>query len=109
MLGCVILTTIVCGRGGIRAGRLFQVYRIELKEKKKVADTRYSSIGGKLCENCNSRYKVVWKAPDNLWYAVTRKTGEGLICPRCFDALAAANGLPLSWKCFIPTDGGNNE
>lgn len=66
-------------------------------------DTRYKTIGGERCHNCGCIYKMCWIAPDDLWWKITGsepgKGGGGLLCPECFDALCAANGISLFWEC----------
>ena len=61
-------------------------------------DTRYNTAGGEICQNCNRRYKLCWKAPDEIWKRVAGKK-DGLLCVSCFDAIAAANGVALCWEC----------
>lgn len=54
------------------------------------------------CERCGGR-NLRWHAPSPLWNAVMRDPATGLdewsiVCPRCFAALAEANGIaPPSW------------
>lgn len=66
-------------------------------------DARYSTVGGERCHNCGLIYKVCWKAPDDIWGIIMGgESGEssgGLLCPMCFDALCAANGISLFWDC----------
>jgi hypothetical protein len=62
-------------------------------------DTRYSTPGGERCQNCGRISKVVWKAPDDLWLKVIG-SGSGLLCVSCFDAICAAHGITLIWKCM---------
>ena len=63
-------------------------------------DTRQNTAGGETCQNCNRRYKLCWKAPDEIWGKVTGSE-NGLLCIPCFDALAAANGIALCWDCGL--------
>jgi hypothetical protein len=63
-------------------------------------DTRYSTIGGETCQNCGRKYKLCWKAPDHIWMSVTG-SDSGLLCIPCFDELAAAKGISLSWECAL--------
>jgi hypothetical protein len=60
-----------------------------------------------LCRHCGRPVRLVYHAPDWIWEAVTglarHPDGEaapGILCPRCFDDLAEAKGLPfLRWTC----------
>ncbi len=61
-------------------------------------DTRYSTVGGEICQNCGRRYKLCWKAPDDIWRKVVG-VEHGLLCVSCFDSIAAANGMALCWEC----------
>lgn len=68
-----------------------------------MSDVRYEIIGGERCQNCGRIYKMCWKAPDDIWQMITGgepgKSVGGLLCPACFDALCAANGISLFWDC----------
>ena len=61
-------------------------------------DTRYNSVGGERCDNCGEIYKICWNAPDDIFQKINGSL-DGLLCPPCFDALCAANGISLSWEC----------
>ena len=63
-------------------------------------DVRYSTVGGETCQNCGRKYKVCWEAPDELWQKLVGKE-EGSLCISCFDAIAAANRIALSWYCTV--------
>jgi hypothetical protein len=68
-------------------------------------DDRYKTVGGERCQNCGKIYKIIWKAPDDLWEKITGgepgKSVGGLLCPMCFDSLCAANGISLFWDCRL--------
>ena len=63
-------------------------------------DKRYAHVGGEICQNCNKRTKLCWKAPDDIWQKVTGYK-EGILCIPCFDAIAEANGISLAWECKL--------
>ena len=55
-------------------------------------DVRYKTVGGELCQNCGKRFKIVWHIfCDEIWKKITGKEEGGILCPECFDSLAAAN------------------
>ena len=49
---------------------------------------------GEGCWFCGNPYEL-WHAPDDLWERFSGNSG--LCCPRCFDALASAEGVCLRW------------
>ena len=58
-----------------------------------------SSTDGEVCHKCGQPYPTVYCVPDRLWRQVTgRNDGGGLLCPRCFDAEARAQGAELYWQ-----------
>lgn len=61
-------------------------------------DERYKMIGDERCQNCGKIYKLCWKAPDEIWNKIVGSY-SGLLCIECFDSIAAANNISLSWEC----------
>lgn len=49
------------------------------------------------CEKCGREYRIVWRAPDDLWDEVAGE--HRFLCPLCFDDLAYAQGKRLHWGC----------
>jgi len=62
-----------------------------------MSDTRHTTIGGEICQNCNRRYQVCWHASDKLWKQVTGQN-EGILCPDCFDRIAGAKGISIAFE-----------
>lgn len=48
------------------------------------------------CKECGRRQRLVWHASGCLWLEVNGKEG-GVLCPECFDRLAAEQGYLLTW------------
>jgi len=63
-------------------------------------DSRYGWLGGERCQDCGKRYRMPWHAPDEVWEKVMGSEG-GMLCPECFDRLAACRGYDLYWSCAI--------
>lgn len=54
---------------------------------------------GELCHCCGNRCCTFYRAPAALWKRVTGgERGERLLCPRCFDNLAADKDIRLYWE-----------
>jgi hypothetical protein len=50
------------------------------------------------CQRCGRAYSLVWRAPDELWHAVTGcMDGGGLYCPECFVSMAREKGIEVYW------------
>lgn len=64
-----------------------------------MSDIRYSTIEGEICQNCGKKFKIVWEVSDSVWKSITNQE-EGILCPECFDSLAAFKGITLQWIAY---------
>lgn len=57
--------------------------------------------GSEDCQECGRGYReFTWWAPQPLWDTVMPTSG-GLLCPRCFTAMATAAGYRLTWTPMV--------
>ena len=54
------------------------------------------------CDNCHRLYETVYRVPDLVWEAVSKKKdGAGMLCIQCCDAIAREKGAGLWWEARI--------
>jgi hypothetical protein len=58
-----------------------------------------------LCQECGrpNAYEppFAWRADDAMWRKLVNADGSGLMCPSCFNQLAAAHGIRLYWRAEV--------
>lgn len=72
------------------------IWLIRLAAKRLLVWARLGAGLPEYCQVCGRRQPIVWHAPDRLWLEVNGREG-GVLCPECFDRLAAEKGLWLRW------------
>jgi hypothetical protein len=50
------------------------------------------------CQRCHEVFPFIWETTDYLFSKI-EQLGYNVLCPACFDRIAAGNGVVLYWKC----------
>jgi len=63
-------------------------------------DCRYDDLSSnERCRKCNKTFPIIWEAPNYLWEKITENFEGNILCPSCFDEMAAKQGISLLWVC----------
>ena len=79
-----------------------------LRREQRVPPDLSEDPEGEHCFDCGKAVGLVWTAPDSMWADVTGNDGGGLLCIRCFDDRATAQGRLIRWvpqSAYLPTGG----